>query len=150
MRILETLSWAEIGRALGAVPWGPAARRARGASIDTRTLEPGDIFFALKGEHSDGHAHLRSAFEKGAACAVIQDAARADEVPFALIVEDTETALFELGRLIRREDLHSIRRHHRLGGKDHREGLHRLESCWRTGTGPRHAGQSQQSPRACR
>ncbi len=101
MRILETLSWAEIGRALGGRPVGTEPAPARGASIDTRTLERGDIFFALKGENSDGHAHLRSAFEKGAACAVIQDAARADEVPFAIIVEDTETALFELGRLIR-------------------------------------------------
>lgn len=101
MRILETLSWAEIAKALGARPVGTEPAPARGASIDTRTLERGDIFFALKGENSDGHAHLRSAFEKGAACAVIQDAARADEVPFALIVKDAETALFELGRLIR-------------------------------------------------
>lgn len=101
MRILETLSWAEIGKALGARPVGTEPAPARGASIDSRTLERGDIFFALKGENSDGHAHLRSAFEKGAVCAVIQDAARADGVPFALVVDNAEVALFELGRLIR-------------------------------------------------
>lgn len=101
MRILETLTWDEIGKALGARLKGAEPAPPRGASIDTRTLERGDIFFALKGENSDGHTHLRSAFERGAACAVIEDAARADEVPFALIVKDTEAALFELGRLIR-------------------------------------------------
>ena len=101
MRILETLTWDEIGKALGGRLKGAEPAPARGASIDTRTLERGDIFFALKGEKSDGHAHLRSAFDKGAACAVIQDAAGAADVPFALVVQDTQTALFELGRLIR-------------------------------------------------
>jgi UDP-N-acetylmuramoyl-tripeptide--D-alanyl-D-alanine ligase len=101
MRVLENLSWVEIAEALGARTEGTAFAAPRGASIDTRTLEPGDIFFALKGEHSDGHDHLRAAFERGAAGAVIQDPARANEGPFCLIVKDPETALFELGRLIR-------------------------------------------------
>jgi UDP-N-acetylmuramoyl-tripeptide--D-alanyl-D-alanine ligase len=73
----------------------------RGASIDTRTLEQGDIFFALKGEHVDGHEHVSSAFERGASCAVIKDANRAHAGRFALVVEDPEQALFELGRLVR-------------------------------------------------
>ena len=38
-----------------------------GVSIDTRTLMPGDLFFAIKGDRSDGHDHVRDAFEKGAA-----------------------------------------------------------------------------------
>lgn len=101
MRILETLSWAEIAGALGARIQGTASSNPRGASIDTRTLEPGDIFFALKGEHSDGHDHIGAAFEKGASCAVIQDATRANEGPFFLLAAEPEAALFELGRLIR-------------------------------------------------
>ncbi len=101
MRILETLSWAEIAMALGAKPLGSPLGVPRGASIDTRTLEPGDIFFALKGEHVDGHEHVTSAFEKGASCAVIKDANRAHAGRFALVVEDPETALFELARLAR-------------------------------------------------
>jgi len=101
MRILETLSWAEIASALGARTRGNAPGSPRGVSIDTRTLEPHDIFFALRGENSDGHAHLRPAFDRGALCAVIQDAGRADEVPFSLIVADVEKALFLLGGLIR-------------------------------------------------
>lgn len=42
-------------------------------SIDTRTLMPGDVFFAIKGERDDGHNHLESAFAKGASAAVIKN-----------------------------------------------------------------------------
>ena len=42
-----------------------------GISIDTRTLQPGDLFFAITGDTSDGHHYVRAAFEKGAAAAVI-------------------------------------------------------------------------------
>ncbi len=101
MRILETLSWAEIAQALGAKPLGTPLGVPRGASIDSRTLEEGDIFFALKGERVDGHEHVTSAFEKGASCAVLKDANRAHAGRFALVVEDPERALFELGRLVR-------------------------------------------------
>jgi len=101
MRILETLSWAEIAMALRARPLGSPMGVPSGASIDTRTLEPGDIFFALKGERVDGHEHVTSAFEKGASCAVIRDANRAHAGRFALVVEDPESALFELARLVR-------------------------------------------------
>src|SRR5690349_20424413 len=42
-------------------------------SIDTRTLTPGDVFFAIKGERDDGHAYLEAAFAKGASAAVIKN-----------------------------------------------------------------------------
>ena len=43
-----------------------------GASIDTRTLGAGDVFFALRGNHQDGHDHLWEAFRRGASGAVIR------------------------------------------------------------------------------
>ncbi len=101
MRVLEGLSWAEIEAALGAVAVGSPLGSPRGASIDTRTLEPGDIFFALKGEHVDGHDHLRSALQKGASCAVIKDRSQARSGLFSLVVNDPKRALFELARLVR-------------------------------------------------
>jgi UDP-N-acetylmuramoyl-tripeptide--D-alanyl-D-alanine ligase len=101
MRIIETLSWAEIAQALRAKAEGVATGSALGGSIDTRTLETGDIFFALKGERVDGHEHVRSAFEKGASCAVVKDPSRAPLGAFCLIVKDPETALFEMARLVR-------------------------------------------------
>jgi UDP-N-acetylmuramoyl-tripeptide--D-alanyl-D-alanine ligase len=45
-----------------------------GISIDTRTLVPGDLFFAIKGEKSDGHDHVAAAFDKGAVAAVVDEA----------------------------------------------------------------------------
>ncbi len=101
MRILETLSWAEIAHALGAQVAGVPLAPPRGSSIDTRTLETGDIFFALKGEHADGHDHLAAALEKGASAAVIRDRSRAPRGLVCLVVEDPEIALFELARRVR-------------------------------------------------
>ncbi len=100
MRILETLSWLEIQSALGARLQGSPSLAPRGASIDTRTLEPGEIFFALKGEHVDGHDHVQEAFGKGAAAAVV-GAGRPSSNGFCLVVDDPEKALFELARLVR-------------------------------------------------
>lgn len=45
---------------------------ASGWSVDTRTLEPGDVFFALRGPNHDGHDHVAMAFEKGAVAAVVE------------------------------------------------------------------------------
>ncbi|MBX7185887.1 MAG: UDP-N-acetylmuramoyl-tripeptide--D-alanyl-D-alanine ligase [Vicinamibacteria bacterium] len=105
MRILETLSWVEIAQALGAKPGGTPAGAPSGASIDTRTLERGDIFFALKGERADGHEHVGAAFEKGASCAVVRAGSPSHPGRFALEVDDPERALFELGRLVRSRSL---------------------------------------------
>lgn len=41
-----------------------------GVSTDTRTLEPGQVFFALRGENFDGHAFAAQAFSKGAVAVV--------------------------------------------------------------------------------
>jgi UDP-N-acetylmuramoyl-tripeptide--D-alanyl-D-alanine ligase len=38
-----------------------------GVSFDSREVGPGDLFLALKGEHSDGHRFLGDAFANGAA-----------------------------------------------------------------------------------
>lgn len=46
---------------------------SKGASIDTRTLRPGDCFFALSGTQSDGHLFLEKAFLLGASGAVISE-----------------------------------------------------------------------------
>lgn len=44
---------------------------ATGVSIDTRTLRPGDLFVALRGENGDGHDHIGAAFAAGAAGAMV-------------------------------------------------------------------------------
>ncbi|MBU1107920.1 MAG: UDP-N-acetylmuramoyl-tripeptide--D-alanyl-D-alanine ligase [Candidatus Riflebacteria bacterium] len=44
-----------------------------GFSIDTRTLKPGDLFIALKGENQDGHVYANKAAEAGAAALLLSD-----------------------------------------------------------------------------
>jgi len=44
---------------------------AQGYSIDSRTVGPGQLFFAVKGERLDGHDFVEQALEKGAAAAVV-------------------------------------------------------------------------------
>ncbi|SIQ27255.1 UDP-N-acetylmuramoylalanyl-D-glutamyl-2,6-diaminopimelate--D-alanyl-D-alanine ligase [Bosea sp. TND4EK4] len=60
--------------ALGARADGPVPAAVTGASIDTRTLEPGDAFFAITGEARNGHDFVKAALDKGAALAVIDEA----------------------------------------------------------------------------
>src|SRR5882672_4504295 len=49
-----------------------AENMARGYSIDSRTVEPGELFFAVKGERLDGHDFVAGALERGALAAVIR------------------------------------------------------------------------------
>src|SRR5215831_17019998 len=44
---------------------------AQGYSIDSRTIAPGELFFAVKGERLDGHDFVEAALERGAAAAVV-------------------------------------------------------------------------------
>ncbi len=46
-------------------------RCVAGWSIDSRTVEPGDLFFAIKGDVHDGHAFVPAALERGAVAAVV-------------------------------------------------------------------------------
>ena len=74
---------------------------AMGYSIDSRTVSPGDLFFAIGGEHFDGHDYVKSALEKGAIAAVVQREVNAD--PHRLLqVDDTLKALQSLGAAARR------------------------------------------------
>src|SRR5271167_4717868 len=77
---------------------------AQGYSIDSRTVQPGELFFAVKGEHMDGHDFVTQALEKGAAAAVIRGDQRARyALKTGLItVDDTLVALQILASAVRR------------------------------------------------
>ena len=72
-----------------------------GISIDTRTIQPGDLFFALQGEHSDGHEYVKTAFEKGAIAAVVSRPAT-DAGGRQIRVPDTLRAFGDLAGAYRR------------------------------------------------
>jgi len=71
-----------------------------GVSTDTRSLQKGEVYFALPGEKFDGHRFVDDAFRKGAGCAVVAE--KAEEMRWSslplLVVENTVTALGALAR----------------------------------------------------
>jgi UDP-N-acetylmuramoyl-tripeptide--D-alanyl-D-alanine ligase len=62
----------ELTEALRAQPSSALTRAVGGVSIDSRTLMPGDLFFAIRGETHDGHDHVARAFERSAAGATVR------------------------------------------------------------------------------
>ncbi len=68
-----------------------------GISIDTRTIQPGDLFVALK-DARDGHDFVADAIRKGAAAALVSRVPEGCEDAPLLIVEDVLTGLEDLGR----------------------------------------------------
>ncbi|HUE86741.1 MAG TPA: UDP-N-acetylmuramoyl-tripeptide--D-alanyl-D-alanine ligase [Vicinamibacterales bacterium] len=89
----------------GTVAAGDPYAVVNGFSIDSRTLQPGDVFFAIVAER-DGHAFVEAAIEKGAAGAVVhsmEGPPLRPAGPFIIQVADTTTALQDLGRFVRRE-----------------------------------------------
>jgi UDP-N-acetylmuramoyl-tripeptide--D-alanyl-D-alanine ligase len=75
---------------------------ARGVSIDSRTLRPGDLFVALVGENGDGHAHVAAALARGAAGALVHRLPEGvpDDAPL-LQVADTLQGLTALAAFAR-------------------------------------------------
>ncbi len=84
----------------------------RGICHDTRSLEPGDIYVALRGDRFDGHDFVEDAFEKGAAGAVVNENwkgffdwsnGNCCPVHSLLQVSDTSKALMDMARGYRDE-----------------------------------------------
>ncbi|GAB4332351.1 MAG: bifunctional UDP-N-acetylmuramoyl-L-alanyl-D-glutamate--2,6-diaminopimel ate ligase MurE/UDP-N-acetylmuramoyl-tripeptide--D-alanyl-D-alanine ligase MurF [Desulfobulbaceae bacterium] len=72
-------------------------------STDTRTINPGDVFLALRGERFDGHDYIETAVEKGAAALVVErDPGAAAGEAAVVVVDDTLRALGGLARYRRR------------------------------------------------
>ncbi|PZN99605.1 MAG: UDP-N-acetylmuramoylalanyl-D-glutamyl-2,6-diaminopimelate--D-alanyl-D-alanine ligase [Hyphomicrobiales bacterium] len=95
----------ELVAAMAARTEGPVPGAVTGISIDTRTLEPGDAFFAITGEARNGHDFVAGALGKGAALAVVDEAHAAQ---FAgqgalAVVPDVLTAMERAGSARRAE-----------------------------------------------
>jgi UDP-N-acetylmuramoyl-tripeptide--D-alanyl-D-alanine ligase len=95
------LPLAAIARVLGApAELSRGDSTVTGWSVDTRTLRPGDLFFALSGPHRDGHEYVPSAIEKGAVGVVVEHPI--PNLPDALVVPDSFAALQNLAAWARR------------------------------------------------
>jgi UDP-N-acetylmuramoyl-tripeptide--D-alanyl-D-alanine ligase len=71
MKALWTLP--EMLAATGARPVGPLPGAVSGVSIDTRSLLPGEAFFAIKGDRFDGHDFVSEAVKAGAGLAFVSE-----------------------------------------------------------------------------
>jgi len=94
----------DLAKVIGAAPVESAKGLFAGVSIDSRTIRPGDCFFAVPGDKFDGHHFLEDAFAKGAACAVVRNDARHHYPPdeTVLMVDDTVKALGDFAGEYRR------------------------------------------------
>jgi UDP-N-acetylmuramoyl-tripeptide--D-alanyl-D-alanine ligase len=74
-----------------------------GISIDSRTLAPGEAYFAIKGDVHDGHEFVAAALKSGAALAVVESAQREKFAPDAplLVVDDVLAGLVDLAHVAR-------------------------------------------------
>ena len=82
----------------------PGDEWAQSYSIDSRTIIPGQLFFAVKGERLDGHDFVNSALEKGAVAAVVRkdQAHRYPDTNKLLAVDHTLVALQNLATAVRK------------------------------------------------
>ncbi|HEX7728173.1 MAG TPA: UDP-N-acetylmuramoyl-tripeptide--D-alanyl-D-alanine ligase [Terracidiphilus sp.] len=108
------LSLAKVAVGAGALLEAPSSISSAGAiiasgySIDSRTVAPGELFFAVRGDRFDGHDFVASALERGAAAAVVSRARVASLPDRALaspllIAEDPLIALQALAAHVRRQ-----------------------------------------------
>jgi UDP-N-acetylmuramoyl-tripeptide--D-alanyl-D-alanine ligase len=70
-----------------------------GVAIDTRQLQPGDLFVAIRGERVDGHDYLAQAAARGAAAALVSH--KVDSALPQVLVDDTTLALGDLASAVR-------------------------------------------------
>ncbi|MDE3181050.1 MAG: UDP-N-acetylmuramoyl-tripeptide--D-alanyl-D-alanine ligase [Acidobacteriota bacterium] len=91
----------EIAGILGAKD-GLGPGTARGYSIDSRSIRPGDLFFAIRGPRFDGHDYVAQVLEKGAVAAVVGDGFKPGNPAWPLIhVTDPAEALQRLASVVR-------------------------------------------------
>jgi UDP-N-acetylmuramoyl-tripeptide--D-alanyl-D-alanine ligase len=98
------LTLSKIAEFISATGDLPREEVAQAYSIDSRTVAPGELFFAVKGERLDGHDYVGAALEKGAAAAVVRrdELQRYPDKTRLLAVDDTLVALQTLATAVRK------------------------------------------------
>ncbi len=97
---MKEISIKDLARIIKVEPAGDFGGSAIGISTDSRTVKPGDCFFAIAGENFDGHNYVKEAFAKGAVCAVVSQDVEGGTI---LKVDDTTKALGDLARHYRQK-----------------------------------------------
>jgi len=92
-----------MAEAMRAARNGALPEAVTGLSIDSRSIKPGEAYFAIRGDVHDGHAFVNAALEAGAALAVVETAQRGKfsaDAPL-LVLDDVLEGLRDLARASR-------------------------------------------------
>jgi UDP-N-acetylmuramoyl-tripeptide--D-alanyl-D-alanine ligase len=96
-------SMAAMAEAMGAARAGSLPEGVMGISIDSRTIAPGEAYFAIKGDVHDGHDFVEAAIKNGGGVAVVAQSHRAKfsgDLPL-LVVPDVLAGLVDLAKASR-------------------------------------------------
>ena len=98
----------------GELLWGAADREFGDFSIDSRQLQRGELFLAVKGDRFDGHEFVADAVQKGAAGVIVSDLSAVTSKIMdkrdvtVVIVEDTTRSLQTIARHVRRRSCTTV------------------------------------------
>lgn len=94
---MRAVPFGDLIRAAGATSLhGASDLDITGVQYDSRRIQPGDLFVALKGGYADGHSYLTDALSRGAVAALVEESAGTAEFHAAAIAQDTRAALSPL------------------------------------------------------
>ncbi len=99
---MSVLTAADIARRCGGRVEGDAGARVDSWAFDSRALEPGACFVALR-DHRDGHDFVHAAFDAGASVAIVSRALDLGRGRALVHVDDPLRALQDVARSIRAE-----------------------------------------------
>lgn len=97
------LSITEIAAALGYLCQETERRPIHGVTIDSRRVQPGQLFVAITGEKTDGHQYLSQAWQAGAAAVVISDKSHLLPDMNYILVEDGVVFIQRLAQYLRQK-----------------------------------------------
>lgn len=105
------------GSAFGSLPAVLTGTHFRSVAIDSRDVEPGDLFVALPGEHTDGHRFVGVALERGARAALVREDWARDKLPTGATVADLDATALDAPAIVAVADplatLQALAAHHR-------------------------------------
>jgi len=97
---MKYFSVSDIARISGGELFGSGEQSVGEIIIDSRLVKPGDLFAAFRGDRVDGHDYIDAAFEKGAACCLVERKPEKSGGSI-IIVEDVQKAIEKIGRACR-------------------------------------------------
>ncbi len=97
---MKNMTLENIAKACGGTLYNPQAGEIKGAVMDSRELEKDDLFFAIRGEHVDGHQFIPQVMEKGAACALCEEVPENSKGSY-ILVQDVKKAMQDIAAFYR-------------------------------------------------